>query len=140
MKPPSPSLNSGRGGYYRYATLSNKAPGNLIGNGRNMVNYINIANGSYYYCVTQSRYLDLQQNYLFDVGAYTGSPSFYGTYDQNGAIYQWNDLDGTAGPSRGLRGGYFFAGPPSIQSLTFTQVSPRREANDAGIRLAGPAK
>jgi hypothetical protein len=29
---------------------------------------------------------------------------------QGRLLYQWNDLDGTAGPSRGLRGGFYFAG------------------------------
>ena len=48
---------------------------------------------------------DDTQNYLTDVGAFSGSESFYGTFDQSGNVYQWNDLDGAAGPTRGLRGG-----------------------------------
>jgi formylglycine-generating enzyme required for sulfatase activity len=134
----SQKLNSGRGGYYLYATRSNRAPGNRVGDEFNMANYIDDYSGSYFYCVPQARYIDPSQNYLTDVGAYSGSSSFYGTYDQNGLLYQWNDLDGTAGPSRGLRGGFYFAGPGAAQSLSFNQASPKREAGDTTIRLAAP--
>lgn len=134
----SPKLNSGRGGYYLYATRSNRAPGNRVGDEFNMANYIDDYSGSYFYSVPQIRYLDPTQNYLTDVGAYSGSPSYYGTYDQNGLLYQWNDLEGTAGPSRGLRGGFYFAGPGAAQSLSFNQASPTREASDTTIRLAAP--
>lgn len=135
----SPKLNRNKGGYYRYATASNTAPGNLPGNSPNMANYIDDYNGTYFYAVPQARYIDLGQNYLFDVGAYSGSPSYYGTFDQSGAVYNWNDLTGSASASRGLRGGFFFAGTASIQSITFAQVSPEREGADTGIRLAAPA-
>jgi formylglycine-generating enzyme required for sulfatase activity len=134
----SQKLNSGRGGYYLYATRSNRAPGNRVGDEFNMANYIDDYSGSYFYCVSQARFIDPSQNYLTDVGAYSGSSSFYRTYDQNGLLYQWNDLDGTAGPSRGLRGGFYFAGPGAAQSLSFNQASPKREAGDTTIRLAAP--
>ena len=134
----SQELNSGRGGYYLYATRSNQAPGNQVGDAFNMVNYIDDYSGSYFYSVPQSRGIDPTQNYLTDVGAYSASSSYYGTYDQNGLLYQWNDLDGTAGPSRGLRGGFYFAGPGAAQSVSFNLASPGREANDTTIRLASP--
>lgn len=134
----SPRRNGGKAGYYRYATASDTAPGNVIGGTPNMANYIDDYNGTYFYSVPQARYIELDQNYLFDVGVYTASPSHYGTFDQSGAVYDWNDLDGRASPSRGLRGGFFFAGAASIQSVTFAQVSPLREGADAGFRLASP--
>lgn len=135
----NPRMNRNKGGYYRYATSSNTAPGNLPGNAANMANYIDDYNGSYFYSVTQARYIDLAQNYLFDTGVYSASSSHYGTFDQSGAVYNWNDLDTSASTSRGLRGGFFFAGAASIQSVTFAQVSPEREGADTGFRLAGPA-
>lgn len=135
----SPHLNHHKGGYYRYATASNTPPGNLAGNSANMANYIDDYSGSYFYSVTQERYIDPGQNYLFDTGAYTGSASYYGTYDQSGGVYNWNDLDGSASTSRGIRGGFYFAGTASIQSVTFAHVSPAREGADTGFRLAGPA-
>jgi len=134
----SPRLNGGRGGYYRYATASDTAPGNIIGGTPNMANYIDDYNGTYFYSVPHARYIDLAQNYLLDVGVYTASTSHYGTFDQSGAVYNWNDLNGRTSPARGLRGGFFFAGTASIQSVTFAQVSPAREGADAGFRLASP--
>ena len=88
-------------GYYPYATQSNAAPDNIIGNGANQANY---APGGVY-SVTGSSSRDSNQNYLTDVGAFSGSESFYGTFDQSGNVYQWNDLDGAPGATRGQRGG-----------------------------------
>lgn len=34
-----------------------------------------------------------------------GGQSFYGTYDQGGNIFEWNDLDGISNSLRGFRGG-----------------------------------
>jgi len=93
-----PTLNSGAGGYYAYATQSDTAPGNLIGSTANQANYA----AGQLFSVSQSGTYDANQNYLTDVGAFSGSGSFYGTFDQSGNVYQWNDLDGTPGSSRGL--------------------------------------
>ena len=134
----SQPLNNGAGGYYLYATKSNHAPGNQIGNQPNMVNYIDDYSGTYFYSVPQASYLDVNQNYLTDVGAYSGAPSYYGTYDQSGLLYQWNDLDGSASATRGLRGGFYFAGPSAAQSLSSNLVSPAREETDSTIRLSSP--
>jgi formylglycine-generating enzyme required for sulfatase activity len=81
----SPTLNSGAGGYYAYATQSDTAPGNVVGGIANQANYYT-AQG---YSVTQSPTPDTMQNYLTDVGAFSGSPSYYGTYDQTGNVVQW---------------------------------------------------
>lgn len=134
----SQSLNHGVGGYYLYATKSNHAPGNDIGNKPNMVNYINDYSGTYFFCVPQSTFLDTSQNYLTDVGAYPESLSFYGTYDQTGLLYQWTDLDESVRTTRGVRGGFYFAGGSAAQSLTANLVSAGREETDTTIRLAGP--
>jgi formylglycine-generating enzyme len=40
-----------------------------------------------------------------DVGAYTGSPSPYGTFDQGGNVYEWNEQRVGNGTLRGARGG-----------------------------------
>jgi formylglycine-generating enzyme required for sulfatase activity len=123
-------LNSGSGGYYAYATQSNTAPGNVIGNGANQANYNNGV-----YSVTQSASISLIQNYLTDVGAFTNSASFYGTFDQSGNVYQWNDLDGTAGSSRGVRGGGW-VNDAFVSSSSFTDASgPAGEVSYIGFRL-----
>jgi formylglycine-generating enzyme required for sulfatase activity len=133
----SPTLNSGAGGYYAYATQSNEAPGNLIGNLPNQANYE--AGGVY--SVTGSDSFDPNQTYLTDVGAFSGSGSFYGTFDQSGNVFQWNDLDGTAGSLRGLRGGTWGDDNPLglSSSDSGSTLDPAFEVWGLGFRLASPA-
>jgi len=128
-----PTLNSGAGGYYVYATQSNADPGNVIGSGTNQANYNNGV-----YSVTQSGY-DPNQNYLTDVGAFSASGSFYGTFDQSGNVFQWNDLDGTSGSSRGLRGGYWSYDASGLSSSGRFTGGPSFEGNNIGFRLASVA-
>ena len=122
-------------GYYDFATQSNSAPGNTIGPGTNQANYY-----AGDYAVTQSASYSASQNYLTDVGAFTNSASFYGTFDQSGNVYQWNDLDGltSSGSSRGLRGGNWnFDAYISSSAYRFT-FDPSYENNYIGFRLASP--
>ena len=80
----------GVAGYWLYATQSDTAPGTTTGSSPNQANYNN-GGGP------------------IDVGSYTGSASFYGTFDQVGNVTEWNDLNGASGSStRGLRGGRWF--------------------------------
>jgi|GEM_PF-272106 len=132
----SPTLNGGTGGYYAYATQSNTDPGNQIGSNANQANYK--VGGMY--SVTQSSSDDSNQNYLTDVGAFSGSGSFYGTFDQSGNVLQWNDLDGTAGSSLGLRGGnwYFGTDPFYVSSSHMISCDPSYEEKGSGFRLASP--
>ena len=133
----SPKLNNGAGGYYLYATESNTAPGNTIGDSPNQANNFPATTLS----VTQSpNYLYATQNYLTDVGAFSNSASYYGTFDQNGNVYQWNDLDGSSTPYRGLAGGYWFAGANAMQATIYNTNAPDKTDNGVGFRLASPAQ
>jgi formylglycine-generating enzyme len=122
-------------GYWTFATQSDSAPTNLppesapVGNANYLVGPV--------YCVTQSNVFDPGQNYLTAVDAFADSGSRYGTLNQNGSVYQWNDLAGRAGLHRGLRGGFWAGGAVTLRSSTFTQVPAVREANDSGFRLVG---
>ena len=129
---------STKAGYWLYATKSNSAPGNEVGGLPNQVNYIDDADRSFTYSVPQTTFLDTTQNYLTDVGAFTGTVGAYGTMDNAGNVVNWNDLDGKTGPTRGRRGGFWFSGPPSIQSNTFNESSPSLTGADMGFRLASP--
>ena len=127
----SPALSSGSGGYYTYATQSNTDPGNVVGSGANQAIYY-----AGDYAVTKSASYSASQNYLTDVGAFSGSGSFYGTFDQSGNVYEWNDLAGAAGSGRGLRGGSWYFGRldlPSSKRLVFDASSV---IIDGGFRLA----
>jgi formylglycine-generating enzyme required for sulfatase activity len=122
-------------GYYAYATQSDAAPGNIIGSTANQANW-NTGAG---YSVTQSGSYDPNQNYLTDVEAFSGSGSFYGTFDQSGNVFQWNDLDGTVGSSRGLRGGNWNNGQASfLSSSRSDSFGLSTELNFIGFRLASP--
>jgi len=122
-------------GYYDYATQSDTAPGNIVGSTSNQVNYK--VGGAY--SVTQSSNQDSNQNYLTDVGAFTGSGSFYDTFDQSGNVNQWNDLDGNGGGSPEVRGGSWLYSDASYESSSFS--SPYAASNESmtvGFRLASP--
>jgi len=127
----------GSPGYYAYATQSDSAPGNIIGSGANQANYRTGAGFS----VTQSASYSASQNYLTDVSAFSGSESFYGTFDQSGNVFRWNDLDGLAssGSSRGLRGGDWLTDDPFLlsSSNSYSYV-PSFEDFNIGFRLASP--
>ena len=129
-----PELNQGEGGYYLYPTQSNTAPGNAVGASSNQANYFTTV-----FSLTQSaNYLSMGENYLTDVGAFSNSPSYYGTYDQGGDVWQWNDLDGGDEAYRGLRGGYWFSGSVPMQSILYSTDSLTRADSGLGFRLAAP--
>lgn len=124
--------NSGQPGYYLFATQSSATPGNAVGAAPNQMNVIINLNFS----LTQNPNLFPGQNYLTDVGAFSGSVSYYGTFDQNGPLYQWNDLDGSPYPYRGIRGSFWFAGSQAAEAINFAAVTPEHAGNDVGFRLA----
>jgi sulfatase modifying factor 1 len=124
----------GSPGYYAYATQSDEAPGNTIGGGANQANYYDGV-----FSVTLSEDYSSSQNYLTDVGAFTNSASFYGTFDQSGNVYEWNDLDGTAGSFRGLRGGFWVNNDAFFLSSSYRgATTPSNDGIDIGFRLASP--
>lgn len=130
----SAALNDGAGGYWLYPSQSNAAPGNAVGDGANQANYFTTV-----FSVTQSPdYIATTENYLTDVGAFPSSGSFYGTLDQGGNVWQWNDLNGSAVPYRGIRGGYWFSGSAPLQSVLFSTDALTRSENGVGFRLASP--
>ena len=107
-------------GYWTYATRSNAAPGTTIGSSPNQANY------------------DQPLGHATDVGSFSGSGCFYGTFDQSGNVYQWNDLDGTTGSYRGQRGGGWINGSVNVSSSNFGSIAPSVEFNIVGFRLASP--
>jgi sulfatase modifying factor 1 len=120
-------------GYWNYATQSDTAPGNTIGSGANQANYY-----SYGYAVTQSSIYSATQNYLTDVGAFSNSVSAYGTFDQTGNVFEWNDLTGAGDSARGLRGGNWYDSAVYLSSSYRGVLAPSYTLLNVGFRLASP--
>jgi YD repeat-containing protein len=85
--------------------------------------------------VTGSTSYSSSQNYLIDVGAYTSSPSYYGTFDQGGNAWEWNETAVT-NSSRGLRGGSWGSFSLNLQASNRNDSSPEGESNGVGFRVA----
>lgn len=125
-------------GYWIYPTQSDSYPGNTIGGATNQANYYNGR-----YCITQDTvYVPSPLlNYLTDVGAFSNSASAYGTFDQGGNVFEWNDHGSGSIPARGIRGGSWYRNPNHYQ--TFMESSYRTsnlpvdyETFYVGFRLA----
>ena len=125
----NPTLNGGSGGYYDYATQSDTAPGNTVGGGSNQANVYN--NG---YSLTGLTNLDSTQNYLTDVGAYSGSASYYGTFDQTGNTSEWTSTQGSSASEALLRGGDWNAVAAGAGNGVSLGISVSNY--DTGFRLA----
>jgi formylglycine-generating enzyme required for sulfatase activity len=67
-----------------------------------------------------------------DVGSYSGDGSSYGTFDQGGNVWEWNDAV-ISGSSRGLRGGSFSSGEASLRASGRNHQRPHeREPPSSG--------
>jgi hypothetical protein len=120
--------------YWLYPTGTNNAPENIIGAGANQANFY-----AGRYSVTQSPSFESSQNYLTDGGAFSQSASFYGTYDQGGNVWEWND--GETDSFRGFRGGSWWGHSGgdfahSLQSSYRWGESASWEDSSLGFRVA----
>jgi formylglycine-generating enzyme len=128
---------AGEGGdvdnYWLYPTRSNAVPGNMIGSSANQANFrVNSV-----YSVTQSASFDSNQNYLTSVGSYPGSAGFYGTFDQGGNVWEWNDAV-ISGSFRGLRGGTW-VDTEGFQRSSYRHLTSSFGDNfHIGFRVASP--
>jgi formylglycine-generating enzyme len=68
------------------------------------------------------------------VGSYA-DPSYYGTYDQGGDVFQWNESI-YSGSSRGLRGGSFDFPGYLLQSGDNNNGSPTVVVDNIGFRVS----
>jgi autotransporter-associated beta strand protein len=89
---------SGTSSYWRFPTRSDTAPGNSLAVTPNQANYFRGETGA-------ATYPDYR---LVDVGSYGLSASAYGTFDQGGNVWEWNELI-LSGSQRGQRGGSVYS-------------------------------
>jgi formylglycine-generating enzyme required for sulfatase activity len=131
---PTPGAGGGDN-YWLYPTQSDSQPGNVVGAGANQANYVYFDGSDNIYSVTQSASYDPNQNYLTDGGAFSNSGSFYGTFDQGGNVFEWNDA--VIGSNRGRRGGSWINNIEAyMQSSVRSDSSPTFEHVNLGFRVA----
>jgi len=99
---PSPS-GPGNDDYWFYPMRSDSSPFNEIGALANQANYY-----AGDYSVTQNPTYSSSQNYLTDGGAYSGSASYYGTYDQGGNVIEWLEPQMLRGGGWNGSGAFFY--------------------------------
>lgn len=136
---------AGEGGdgddYWLFATRSNSAPGNQIG-GLPLANHANYIVGGNF-SVTQETGPVATQNYLSEVGAFPGSPSFYGTFDQAGNVQEWVETVNPTFPAeRCVRGGHWNRTDPNLLAASNPRSSdsrtPETQFATLGFRVASP--
>jgi formylglycine-generating enzyme required for sulfatase activity len=85
------------------------------------------------FAVTGSTVNSSMQNYLTDVGAYTHASSYYGTFDQGGNAWEWNDS--LTSTQREIRGGSWLNDSNSLRPSNFSQLAGSSETNAVGFRV-----
>jgi formylglycine-generating enzyme required for sulfatase activity len=118
--------NPATGTYYDYPTSSDTLPDNDLidpdpGNNANWYDDHYSVAGSIPYRRSE-------------VGAFENSESPYGTFDQGGNVWEWNEA--IVGDSRGIRGGGYFIGSGGLRAVARPYVSPMSEFNVYGFRVA----
>jgi formylglycine-generating enzyme len=125
--PTKPGINK----YWKYPTRFDEVPASEapIG-GANSANY--------------NSPLSLEKNRITPVGAYSASASYYGTYDQAGLMWEWNDAVYTGyddNPiTRGMRGGSWSLGIINVSKFGPRDYEPIYDDDDTGFRIATSSK
>ena len=69
-----------------------------------------------------------------DVGSYSNSASPYGTFDQGGNVWEWNEAIVAA--NRGQRGGGYIFNAANAAAVNSTSVNPAAVGGNVGFRIA----
>lgn len=137
--------NDGRtANYWDYATQSDILPYSAAPPGDGVPDITNVANHTYDdrianshssgFAKTGSNVYDPSQNYLTNVGEYALSVSAYGTFDQGGNVYEWNE--GNPGIIRAVRGGAWYDDSCSMWAPDRCDVDAFSESYGTGFRVA----
>ena len=118
-------------GYWELATQSDSSPATVTagttgigsaGSTGNFANYFRAADWND------------QDGNVTTVGT-NGGASAYGAFDMSGNVDEWNDLTGTAGSLRGLRGGSWASRASPLSSSSWGTTDPSFEGGNTGFRL-----
>jgi len=115
------------GNYFDYPTASDTVPSNDLmdpdpGNNANFWRGDDTTIGSPYYMTV--------------VGEFENSESPYGTFDQGGNLWEWNETEIYAGSSRGLRGGFWSSFSVNLHASNRNDFDPTNEYDVVGFRVA----
>jgi sulfatase modifying factor 1 len=119
-------------GYHDYATGTDVPNTPLSTPPPCCANAANYWSGTY--ALTGSGSFDDAFDYLTDVGAYTLSESPYGTFDQAGNVWEWNET--ISGAERGARGGSWNDQDSYLFRSIHPSDNPTDESNELGFRVA----
>jgi len=124
--------------YWLYATSGNTQPNSRNGSATdaNSANYFyndNSTNGyNGGYAVNDSTTLPTGTA-LTDGGAFSLADSYYGTYDQNGNVWEWNETVISTG--RGVRGGAWNDTEDKLRASYRNYFSPSSQYSYVGFRI-----
>ncbi len=105
--------------YFAYPTSSDTAPtAEAPAGGLNSANY------------------DLIVGDLTDAGAYVDSDSPYGTFDQGGNVFEWNESVFSGGSFRSVRGDSFIGGAGYLSASGPISFNPVSQGYGLGFRIA----
>jgi formylglycine-generating enzyme required for sulfatase activity len=112
-------------GYWDYPTSSNSVPSNDV------INPDSGNNANFY----QNDYTIGSPYYRTKVGEFENSDSPYGTFDQGGNVWEWNEA--VRNPLRGLRGGSFGNGGNVYLGASLgSNEYPTYEGSGVGFRVS----
>ncbi|MBN1488501.1 MAG: SUMF1/EgtB/PvdO family nonheme iron enzyme [Phycisphaerae bacterium] len=112
------------GDYWDYPTGTDAAPSNDLDGGENNATFR----------IGEDDYTLVAPYYRTEVGAHRNSASSYGTFDQGGNIWEWNEAV-LYDSARGLRGGSFSAYEHFLRASARNSSSPTVEYCHFGFRL-----
>jgi len=112
------------GNYFDYPTSSDIAPSN------DLVDPDPGNNATFY----DNSYTIGSPHYRTEVGAHENSESPYGTFDQGGNVWEWNEAI-LRGSYRGLRGGSYDLNVHHLHASDRGSLNPTYESSDVGFRV-----
>jgi len=133
------SLGGDVDNYWLYPTANNAIPNSRNGslsdlNSGNFYRDDSLVNGfNGGYAVNNSTAFPTG-NALTDAGGFSLAGSFYGTFDQGGSEWEWNDAV-IGSSSRGLRGGSWVDNESSLRASSRGYFVPAYESNFFGFRV-----
>lgn len=129
------------GDYFQFATGTDSVPvSDKPGDNPAAVNYYNndgIANGfNDGYAATGTSSLPARTSPFTDTGAYTNAESPYGTFDQNGNVWEW--MESPIDSQRVIRGGSYDFVDVYLMTTYRQGFGPSYGIGNTGFRVAAP--